>query len=81
MILYSLFHLISGESITGFSISKYVFSHWGRRFDYVRADPSMAIWESIEAMDKTGMDFIEKKEQLTTFSKNIADHSYLVHFH
>ena len=50
----------------GFSISKYAFSHWGRRFDYVRADPSMAIWESIEAMDKAGMDFIEKKEQLTT---------------
>jgi len=38
------------------------FCHWGRRFDYVRADPSMAIWESIEAMDKAGMDFIEKKD-------------------
>ena len=40
-----------------------IFSHWGRRFDYVRADPSMAIWESIEAMDKAGMDLIEKKER------------------
>jgi len=69
MILYSLFHLISGESKSRIFYFKCIFSHWGRRFDYVRADPSMAIWESIEAMDKAGMDFIEKKEQLTTFKK------------
>ena len=65
MILYSLFHLIFGKSKTRIPIRKYTetFSHWGRRFDYVRADPSMAIWESIEAMDKAGMDLIEKKER------------------
>lgn len=36
------------------------FCHWGTHFDYVRYDPSHGeIWQSIEKLDRQGMDAIE----------------------
>jgi len=39
------------------------YSHWGKRFKYTYRVPDYEhIYESIESVDREGMDFIEKKD-------------------
>jgi len=50
------------ESPTTLFIFSSDFCHWGRRFDYYHIkDGIQPVWKSIEALDKEGMDAIEKK--------------------
>jgi hypothetical protein len=35
------------------------FCHWGKRFGYTYHDPNVKIHQSIEALDRKGMDIIE----------------------
>ena len=39
------------------------FCHWGRNFDFTYYDESKgAVWQSIEALDKEGVQFIESQD-------------------
>lgn len=44
------------------------FCHWGRRFGYVRRDPSLPVYESIQALDARGMAAIESGDPQTFFA-------------
>ncbi|KAK6183286.1 hypothetical protein SNE40_010792 [Patella caerulea] len=50
------------------------FCHWGRRFHYTDYDQTKGeVWQSIEALDKKGMDIIEKMDPVG-FTKYLLDY-------
>ncbi|XP_041351469.1 protein MEMO1-like [Gigantopelta aegis] len=51
------------------------FCHWGRRFHYTFHDKSFGdIWQSIEALDRMGMDIIEKMGP-SDFTRYLGDYN------
>jgi hypothetical protein len=38
------------------------FCHWGSNFDYYRQDKSLEAWQSVEKLDKQGMQLIENHD-------------------
>ncbi len=58
---------------TNFFVVSSDFCHWGSRFRYTKYDKSLgAIWQSIEQLDKAGMELIEKVDA-AGFAAYLAD--------